>query len=337
VKLINVTKQFATEEACLDYLEHMRWPTGLCCIECGSVKVERLKLNIRPRKEPAKPNSRKRAAQRAASRRVYQCLERECLAQFTATAGTIFHKTHLPLNIWFMAIALTCEAKKGISANQLKRHLGVNYRTAWFLCHRIREAMIERGPLGENGETVEVDETYVGGKVPRKGRPYRPRKSKDVVMGMVERGGKLRLIQVADSKIAIIKPVVEEHVSHKAGFIVTDEHPIYYWALPHKYPGKHKTICHKTSYGIGDIHTNTIENAFSLFKRSVIGTFHKLSIKHLQRYLEEFSYRFNRRDEQPKMFEETVRNLLNTIKLPYKTLIASPISESWGHASPPSS
>jgi hypothetical protein len=125
-----------------------------------------------------------------------------------------------------------------------------------------------------------------------------------------------------------MKPVIEQEVSHNAAWIVTDEHPIYVWALPQRFPGKHKTICHKATYGIGDVHTNTIENAFSLFKRSVIGTFHKISIKHLQRYLEEFSYRFNRRDKQEDMFAETVATLLRTIQLPYKTLIASPVSES---------
>ena len=304
MKLIDVTQQFYSQEKCLAYLETMRWPGGVACIKCGSVKVRRLKVRD----------------SRGESRRVYQCLERPCLHQFTATTGTLFHDTHLPLQKWFLAIALICEAKKGISANQLKRHLGVNYRTAWHLCHRIRKAMIDNE--GKLTGIVEVDETYVGGKVPRKGRPYRPRKPKDVVIGMVERGGRLRLIQVADAKIEIIRPVVEANVSESVDRIVTDEHPIYHWALPHKFPGKHKTICHKATYGIGDVHTNTIENAFSLLKRGLIGTFHKVSIKHLSRYLNEFSYRFNRRDQQLQMFVETLKNLLDTSALSYKKLIA---------------
>lgn len=325
MKLIDVTKQFATEDACLDYLERMRWPSGVCCIECGSLKVERLKLNIRPSKK-ASARSRKRATKRAETRRVYQCLERECLAQFTATSGTIFHKTHLPLNYWFIAIALIAEAKKGVSANQLKRHLGINYRTAWFLCHRIREAMEQNGDLlGSTGLPVEADETYIGPKVPRKGNPRTKRRKKDVVIGMIERGGNLKFEIVPDAKERIIRPVLEKNISSNAERFYTDEHPIYYLAaLRLRWKDKHTTICHKATYGIGDTHTNTIENAFSLLKRGLIGTFHKVSIKHLQRYLNEFSYRFNRRENQENIFAETVYTLLRKIQMPYKQLTASP-------------
>jgi hypothetical protein len=322
MKLIDVTRQFSTEEKALDYLEHMRWPNGVCCIACGSVKAERLKLNVRPSGK-ATASSKRRARQRAASRRVYQCLERECLHQFTATTGTVFHKTHLPLNTWFMAIALICDAKKGMSANQLKRHLGINYRTAWFLCHRIREAMAEKGgPLGESGQQVEIDETYIGPKVPRKGKPRTKRTKKDVVMGMIERGGQLCFAIVPDAKRKIMQPVIENNVSRFVKDVFTDEAPTYAWALLDNFEGKHKTICHKSSYGIGDTHTNTIENAFSLLKRGLIGTFHKVSIKHLKRYLNEFSYRFNRRKLEGGMFAETVATLLRRIQLPYKKLTA---------------
>src|SRR3990172_2035138 len=128
MRLIDVHHSFATQEKCLDYLEKMRWPKGeVCCIACGSLKVSRITRKAGKNKQT----------------RLYQCLEPECKHQFSATAGTIFHDSHLPLDKWFLAIALICEAKKGISANQLKRHLGVNYRTAWHLAHRIREAMIE--------------------------------------------------------------------------------------------------------------------------------------------------------------------------------------------------
>lgn len=306
MKLIDVHKQFATEEACLDYLEHMRWPSGLACLKCGSVKVSR----IQPKDKRGK------------TRRIYQCLERPCLHQFTATTGTIFHDTHLSLQKWFLAIALICEAKKGISANQLKRHLGVNYRTAWYLAHRIREAMAEGG--SKLTGVVEADETYVGGKVLRRSHKG-PRKPKDVVLGMVERGGRLRLIPVPDAKAAILQPVLEKNVGSLVSTIYTDEHPIYLFALDRKFRGKHKTICHKSSYGIGDTHTNTIENAFSLFKRGLNGSFHKVSIKHLARYCNEFSYRFNRREEQEEMFAETLKGLLDEKALPYKKLTVAAV------------
>jgi transposase-like protein len=290
----------------------MRWPKGdVCCIACGSVKVSRIT------REKAGKNKRNR---------IYQCLEPECKHQFSATAGTIFHDSHLPLDKWFLAIALICEAKKGISANQLKRHLGVNYRTAWHLAHRIREAMKE-GDFQLTGH-VEADETYIGPKVHRKGNPRPKRTQKDVVLGMVERGGRLRLIPVADSKRTILQPVIEKHVSPDVTTIYTDEHPIYEYGLKDRFDGKHRTINHRRSYGIGDTHTNTIENAFSLFKRGLIGSYHKVSIKHLARYCNEFSYRFNRRDEQLAMFGETLKNLLHGEALPYKRLTASQVSAS---------
>ncbi len=304
MKLIDVHKQFATEEACLDYLEHSRWPSGLACLKCGSLKVSR----VNPKDKRGK------------TRRIYQCLERPCLHQFTATTGTIFHDTHLPLQKWFLAIALICEAKKGISALQLQRHLGVNYRTAWHLNHRIREGMKEND--GQLVGVVEVDETYIGGKVRRRGDRHKPKKEKDVVIGMVERGGKLRFVIVPDAKAAIIRPVVEANISPDVQAIVTDEHPIYPFVLAPGFPKKHKTICHRRTYAIGDTHTNTIENAFSLLKRGLIGTFHKVSIKHLSRYLHEFEYRFNRREEQEFLFADTLRNLLGKDALPYKTLTA---------------
>lgn len=327
MKFIDVTKQFATEDACLDYLERMRWRNGLCCIECGSVRVERLQLNTRPRKnKPASVKSRKRAAQRAVSRRVYQCLEQPCKAQFTATSGTIFHKTHLPLNTWFMAIALVCEAKKGMSANQLKRHLGVNYRTAWYLCHRIREAMIELAPKQLSGD-VELDETYIGGKKARKTGYLR---NKRMILGAVERGGDLRMryescVKQASKQVA--REWVNEVVAPDVKRVFTDSHPAYI-GLNEKF--QHESVNHIADEWVrGDVHTNHIESAWSLLKRAIVGTYHKVSIKHLQRYLDEFTYRFNRRDHQDKMFAETVRELLSRIQLPYaKLTAASPVSES---------
>jgi transposase-like protein len=255
--------------------------------------------------------------------RIYQCLEKECGKQFSATSGTIFNDSHLPLTKWFLAIALICEAKKGMSACQLQRHLGVNYRTAWYLAHRIREAMKE-GDFQLSGE-VEADETYVGGKVIRRSIRGRKPREKDCVVGMIERGGKLKLIPVPDAKVTILQPVLEKHISSDVTTIYTDEHVSYPFALKRTFDGKHKTINHSRTYGIGPIHTNTIENAFSLFKRGLYGTYHKVSIKHLGRYCNEFSYRFSRREEQAQMFDATLKNLTRGEALPYSKL-TSPIS-----------
>jgi transposase-like protein len=226
MKLINVTRKFATEDQCLDYIEHMRWPHGVGCVHCGSVSVSTITRSTGKNKRL----------------HIYQCLEKECGKQFSATSGTIFNDTHLPLTKWFMAIALICEAKKGISAKQVERHLGVNYRTAWHLCHRIREAMKDGSIL--SGE-VEADETYMSRRKPRKGCPH---VKKDVVLGMIERGGNLRLIPAKDSKMEIISPMLQEHVSLDVDTIYTDEAATYAIFLGKNYPGKHKPINHSKTY-----------------------------------------------------------------------------------------
>jgi transposase-like protein len=308
MKLIDVTRKFATEDNCLDYIESMRWPNGeIGCVHCGEVgRISKIT----------------REAGKNKRTRIYQCLA--CKKQFSATSGTIFNDTHLSLTKWFMAIALICEAKKGLSALQMQRHLGVNYRTAWHLCHRIREAMKEGSLL--TGEVtmltgvVEADETYVGGKVKRKGKPYVKKEKKDVVIGLIERGGRLRLVPVADNKMSIIEPVIEKHV-HPEAILQTDDSAIYHIIGKRRFPGRHRVINHTRSYGIGDNHTNTIENAFSLLKRGIYGSFHKVSIKHLGRYCNEFSYRFNRRGAQLQMFDATLKNLTRGEVLPYKKLV----------------
>jgi transposase-like protein len=300
MKLIDVTHQFNTEEKCLAYIVKMRWPNGLCCVHCGSLNVSTID------RETKGKNRRKR---------IYQCLEHECGKQFSATSGTIFGDTHLSLTKWFMAIAMICEAKKGMAAKQLERHLGVNYRTAWYLAHRIREAMQEEGLLTG---VVEADHTYLTPKKPRKGKPYVKKQDRDVVLGMVERGGRLRLVPVKDAKIEIAESVMGKHISPDA-ILQTDEHPTFEIIGTRKFAG-HRTVNHSRTYGIGDLHTNTIENAFSLLKRGVYGTFHKVSIKHLGRYCNEFSYRFNRRGEQLQMFDGTLKNLVNGKTLTYRAL-----------------
>jgi len=303
MKMIDVAKRFATEERCLDYLEQTRWPNGLCCIHCGVMNVSKIT------REATGKNKRLR---------IYQCLEQECGKQFSATSGTIFNDTHLPLTKWFLAIALICEAKKGKSAKELERNLGVNYRTAWHLAHRIREAMQDGGGLLTG--VVETDETYLTPKKPRKGRPYVKKEKRDIVLGMIERGGKLRLIPISDAKREIIEPVIVKHIDPNAT-LQTDAHPTYE-IVAQRRPGDHRVINHNSSYAWGEVHTNTIENAFSLLKRGIYGTFHKVSIKHLGRYCNEFSYRFNRRGEQAQMFDGALKNLVNGKALPYKALTA---------------
>jgi transposase-like protein len=307
MKLIDVTRQFKTDDDCLDYIEQMRWPKGVCCVHCGVLNVSKITREKRGKNQRT---------------RIYQCLEKECGKQFSATSGTIFNDSHLPLTKWFLAIAMICEAKKGMSACQLQRHLGVNYRTAWYLAHRIREAMQDGGLLAG---VVEADHTYFTPRKPRKGRPYVQKADTDVVLGMVERGGRLRLIPVKDVKAEITGPVLEKHISPDA-ILQTDAHATFEIIGERGKFAGHRMINHRKSYAIGENHTQHIESAFSLLKRGVYGTFHKVSIKHLGRYCNEFSYRFNRRGEQLAMFDGTLKNLVRGKVLPYKKLTASEVS-----------
>lgn len=331
--LIEVTKKFATKQACLDYLAAMRWPHGVCCLKCG-VTAEDDKGNPRIMKFTTSETTRWRFSKkkqkmvevRVPSRQLYEC--KECGYQFSATTGTVFHDSHLPLEKWFEAVAMVLEAKKGMSALQVCRHLGIpkrNYKSVWYLCHRIREATKETGLL--SGE-VEADETHLAPRKPRKGRPYVKKEQHDIVLGMRERGGNLRLVPVKDSKMEIVGPVLEEHISPEVETIYTDDAATYAIFLGRKFPGKHRIVNHSREFVSGSTHTQHIENAFSLLKRGVYGTYHKVSIKHLGRYCNEFSYRFNRREAQAQMFAETVKGLLNGKPLTYKALTASERVES---------
>lgn len=311
MNLIDVTIEFSTEDKSLDYLEKMRWPNGIACIECGSMKVSRIT------RETKSKNKRKR---------VYQCLEKECGHQFSPTAGTIFHDTHLPLRTWFLAIAMICDAKKGMSACQLQRHLPgsrpgtkISYRTAWFLCHRIREAMKEPGGLLKG--TVEVDETYIGGRYDkrRKRGPW----EKQGVVGLIERKGRVEAYKISTPSKQVLVGIVRDRVAPEA-IVYTDEAPAYK-SLPHK----HEVVNHiKLEYARGIVHTNSIENFWSLLKRGVMGNYHNVSIKHLPRYLAEFTYRHNARKEQERLFERVTRNLTNGKNLTYERLTASEVSGS---------
>jgi transposase-like protein len=246
---------------------------------------------------------------------LYQCLE--CKAQFSATSGTLFNDSHLPLVKWFLAVALMCNAKKGISAKQMQRDLHVSYKTAWYLCHRIRKAM-EEGELPKFTGTVEADETYVGGKYDRrrKRRPW----EKTPVMGIAERGGRVEAYRIATPSKTVLVGKIKDRVSTDAELVITDEYKAYQ-SVRKDY--RHEVINHIREWVRGNIYTNTIENFWSLFKRGIIGSFHKVSAKHLPRYLAEFSYRFNRREEEG-IFMMTLTRLLDTITLPYGQLVREP-------------
>lgn len=306
MNLLDIYKELNTDEKCHTFLEHMRWPDGVKCLGCNSPKITRI---------TAKGKLNKKSGKRSPDRQLYQC--NDCRFQFTATTGTVYHDTHLPLAKWFLAIALITESKKGISANQLSRALGVQYRTAWYLAHRIRKAMIEANPPKLTG-TVEVDETYVGGKH----RGHRGKmKAKDVVMGFRERGGPLRMVHIENNDVIALRREIKEHVDPKAERVITDEFRAYPAALSEAgITSPHETIRHKDKiYVQGEIHTNTVESAFSLFKRGLTGAFHKVSLKHLQRYLDEFSFRFNNRKDA-NLFGMTVRRMALAGNITYAQL-----------------
>ena len=298
-----ITAKFAQDEDCLQYLKEMRWPDGVVrCPECGSKDIKRVERSM------VRKGRNKRGW-------FYLCLEKTCHKHFSPTSGTIFHDTHLPLIVWFHAIALMLNAKKGLSAKQLQRDLNIGgYKTAWYLNHRIREAMRE-GSLPPLGGIVEIDETYLGGR--QRGHAGKL-KNKDVVLGLRERGGPLRFIHTKDATSQTWKQIIASNLHSGVELIMTDESSAAQAALKHT--GKHRMVRHSAGqYVVGINYTNSIESAFSLLKRGVIGSFHRISIKHLQRYLNEFSYRFNRRND-PEAFIETVRRLCGFPPLTFDTL-----------------
>jgi transposase-like protein len=211
---------------------------------------------------------------------------------------------------------LLCESRKGMSANQLKRMLKVTYKTAWYLSHRIRAAMMEMHPK-KLGGTVEIDETYVIGK-PRK---HRARPEKQVVIGIRQRNGDLRLIHAEDAKSDTVRKIINANIGGHVEVIITDESAIYPYALSSLRSKAHKTINHSREYVHGDVHTNTVESAFSLLKRGIFGTWHKVSAKHLPAYLDEMCFRFNNR-KNPFLFRDTMLKLIDSPNLEYKHLTA---------------
>jgi transposase-like protein len=281
-------------------LTKLRWPEGVRCLRCKEDRVCWLK-----------------------TRKQFECAS--CGYQFSVTTGTVFNDTHLPLQTWFAATYLLCEAKKGMSALQLKRTLfGINkgsYKTAWYLCHRIRHAMREAEKPMLDGK-VEMDETYVGGVAKGWGGGYRD--NKEIVIGIRQRNGDLRLFHASDVKAGTLAQFIRENVSEDVDVIMTDEFSSYPFAMDRAgiSRDKHKTIQHKAKvYVMGDVHTNTVESAFSLLKRGIMGTWHRVSAKHLASYLEEMSFRFNRR-KRSDLFIDTLRHMITAPVLTFEKLTA---------------
>jgi transposase-like protein len=242
-------------------------------------------------------------------------------------SGTIFHDSHLPLPIWFMAVLLICEAKKGMSANQLRRtiwgeHKG-SYKTAWYLCHRIRAAMATAEKTMLDG-TVEMDETYVGGKQRGKHWKRLENNTKQVVIGIKQRNGELRFFHAEDAKQGTLAKYIKENVSQDVDVIMTDDLPAYPGAIDSAGHGRarHKSVNHTAKvYVDGDITTNGIESAFSLLKRGIIGSWHRVSAKHLEAYLDEMTFRFNRRGRND-IFLDTLRHMVTADPLTFENLTA---------------
>lgn len=294
MSLISLLEKFPNDDECREALENLRWPAGVCCTRCGDLNVLELPKHNR-----------------------WKC--RSCEYQFSVMSGTIMHDSHLPLRKWFIAIYLMCESKKGISACQMQRTLGVAYRTAWYLCHRIREAM---GNEPFEGPTllgvVEVDETFIDGKKNVKDRAYKG--NKQWIAGAIQRGGKVRIERIPNVKKNTLHDFISRTVKDEADAIYTDELRSYIGIEDRD--TRHETVNYSEEmWVVGDLHTNSVEGVWSLFKRSLIGAFHKMSAKHMDRYIEEFEWRFNNRDN-PDIFIDTLKRIVNTGNLTYRKLVA---------------
>jgi len=296
MNLVDINTMFSTDERCREMLVRLRWPAGPECPRC---KMPVVKLET--------------------DKQLFYC--KQCDYQFSVTAGTVFNDSHLPLNKWFLATLLLCEAKKGMSACQIQRTLGIgSYKTAWYLCHRIRHAMVESQKTYLAGK-VEMDETYVGGF--HHGKAGRGSENKEVVIGIRQRGGDLRFFHASDVKSGTLEKYIRENISEDVELLLTDDLFQYRGAVRRAGHGpKHRRIKHKLGiYVQGDVHTNTVESAFSLLKRGIIGTWHKISAKHLQAYCTEMAFRFNRR-ESSHLFIDTLRHMVTASVLTFERLTA---------------
>ena len=266
---------FHNEEQAFAYVEARVWPEGPSCPHCGG--VERISKMQGKTTRPG----------------LYKCYQ--CRKPFTVRMGTIFESSHVALHIWLQAMYLIAGSKKGMSSNQLHRTLGVTLKTAWFMAHRIREAMREGSlaPFGQGGGAVEVDETFIGRK---KGMPVRGAyHHKMAVLGLVDRAtGRSRLFHVEKAAGSLIQPIVLANLSREAR-LMTDENTMYR-RIGREF-AEHGAVNHQSrEYARGDVTTNTVEGAFSIFKRGMRGVYQFCAEKHLHRYLAEFEFRYSNRE-----------------------------------------
>ena len=266
---------FQNADAARQHLERIRWPDGPVCPHCGVIgKVYPIKVKT------ARPG-------------LYKC--GSCRKQFTVTVGTLFERSRIPLHKWLIAVHLLCASKKGISSHQLHRMLGLTYKTAWFMSHRIREAMKESvftSQLGGQGQVVEADETYWGNKGKhRKGA--RGWAHKEKIFSLVERGGNVRSFHVPTVAAKTLRPIMREQIARETA-IMTDNAG-WYIGLEADFP-THDVVNHGAGeYVRGPIHTNTIEGYFSILKRGLTGVYQHVGAQHLHRYVGEFDFRYNNR------------------------------------------
>ena len=272
---------FTDAEAARKHFEAIRWPNGVYCPFCGGFD------RVAP------------LGGKSMGPGWYHC--KDCRKKFTAAVGTIYERSHIPMTKWLLATHLMCASKKGVSAHQLHRMLGLPYKTAWFMAHRIREGMRDLNPtgqLGGNGKAVEADETFIGGKEKNKHRKKRNAGNiggtgKEIVFALVEREGRVRSQHVPEVNAATLRPILVAQINHDS-FLVTDDAGQY--RHMHKDFPTHQTVNHGIGeYVRGEAHTNTIEGYFSILKRGITGTYHHVSQQHLKRYLAEFDFRYNER------------------------------------------
>jgi transposase-like protein len=292
MNILEITKKFSTQKKCLDHLEKVRWNGEIKCVYCDSDKVC---------KHTEKNKER------------LQCWN--CKKSFSVTVGTIFHHTHIELQKWFLVMSLMLNARKGASSCQIARDLGMRQPTVWSMMLRIRKAM--KGSQADllNG-IVEMDETYIGGK-PRKRNKDKDDNGnmptikrgrgtkKECVVGMIERGGKVKTILQKRLKFIDLRGIVKNNVDISKTVLMTDDFKGY---IPFKGLMPHHTVNHSAKqYVVGDIHTNTIESFWAIVKRGMMGQFHWVSKKYLEKYMDEFCWRFNNK-ENPAMFSNLISN-----------------------------